>query len=117
MSLLCRLFSNFRHDNRHFIRIYLTTNILGPHGDPQFEIKWENDIEKGFAPKFKKDTGDSKNAEIACIFFSSSSIGLYKYFLFKNPTMTNKGLSTMLGKTLKYSLFDFWENVRFQTVI
>lgn len=80
--------------------------ILGPHGNPQFEIKWKNDIEKSFAPKFKKEKGDSKNTEIACVIFSSTLIGLYKYFLFKNPAMTREELSIILGKTLKYSLLE-----------
>ena len=81
--------------------------LLGPYGDPRFEIKWKNDIEKSFTPKFKKEKGDSRNAEIACVIFSSSLIGLFKYFIFKNPKLTNNELSIMLGNTLKYSLFEF----------
>ncbi|MBE5970429.1 MAG: hypothetical protein E7242_09385 [Lachnospiraceae bacterium] len=81
--------------------------ILGPHGDPSFELRWKSNIEKSFLPKFKQEKGSNNNAEIACTLFSSSLIGFFRYYIFKNNNISNSALSIMLGNTLKYALYDF----------
>ncbi|MCR5082450.1 MAG: TetR/AcrR family transcriptional regulator [Parasporobacterium sp.] len=81
--------------------------ILGPFGDPRFEMRWKTNIEKGFLPKFKQEKGNLRNAEIACTLFSSALIGFFRYYIFKNNKITNNELAIMLGNTLKYALYDF----------
>jgi len=92
---------------------YLKTNadafktLLGPHGDTRFSYKWKKDIERSFLGRFRAEKGNSHSAGIACTIFSSSLVGLYAYYLFEMPQMSERELSIILGNLLKYSLFDF----------
>lgn len=81
--------------------------VLGPYGDPRFEIQWKRDIEESFAPLFNNKINKRKNAKLASIIFSSSLIGLYKYFIFEQSNLSKQEYAIILGNILRYSLFDF----------
>ncbi len=63
--------------------------LLGPLCDQKFEINFKNIIEKNFTPIFQNEKNNSKSVEFACMIFSSTIIGLCKYFIFENQSLEN----------------------------
>ncbi|MCR4752720.1 MAG: TetR/AcrR family transcriptional regulator [Eubacterium sp.] len=81
--------------------------VMGSHGDPRFENKWRRDIADSFADRFLKEKRDPQSAGLACAIFSSTLIGIYRYFIFRNPTISKEDFALILGNTFKYALQDF----------
>ena len=81
--------------------------LLGKYGDPRFSYRWKKDIMDSFMGRFRAEKGDNPSAGVACTIFSSSLIGLYNYFLFDMPDVSEHEFSIIMGNLLKYSLFDF----------
>ncbi|MBR2554568.1 MAG: TetR/AcrR family transcriptional regulator [Aeriscardovia sp.] len=81
--------------------------IMGPHGDPSFEIRWRRNIAESFRNRFLKEKGDVRSAGLACAIFSSTLIGIYRYFIFEAPDISKEDFTMILGNTFKYALLDF----------
>lgn len=81
--------------------------LLGKYGDPRFSYRWKKDIMDSFMGRFRAEKGDNPSAGVACTIFSSGLIGLYNYFLFDMPDVSEHEFSIIMGNLLKYSLFDF----------
>lgn len=81
--------------------------LLGKNGDPRFTYKWEKNIVNNFMFCFRAEKGNTLNANIACIIFSSSLIRLYKHLLFDMPDVSAREFSVIIGSILKFALFDF----------
>ena len=81
--------------------------ILGPKGDPSFEIRWRRNIAASFKNRFIKEKGDLRSAGLACAIFSSTLIGIYRYFIFDAPDISKENFTLILGNTFKYALMDF----------
>ena len=81
--------------------------IMGPKGDPSFENRWRRHISASFTNRFLKEKHDAKSAGLACAIFSSTLIGIYRYFIFEDPDITKENFALILGNTFKYALMDF----------
>lgn len=81
--------------------------IMGPMGDLRFENIWRRNISDSFKGRFLKEKGDSRSAGLACTIFSSTLIGIYRYFIFEAPDITKEEFTLILGNTFKYALMDF----------
>lgn len=86
--------------------------ILGPKGDPSFEIRWRRNIAASFKERFIKEKGDNRSAGLACAIFSSTLIGIYRYFIFEAPDISKENFALILGNTFKYALMDFQASTR-----
>lgn len=73
------------------------------NGDSRFENMWRRDI----ADSFLKEKRDPQSAGLACAIFSSTLIGIYRYFIFRNPTISKEDFTLILGNTFKHALQDF----------
>lgn len=81
--------------------------VMGSHGDPRFENMWRRDIADSFKDRFLKEKRDPQRAGLACAIFSSTLIGIYRYFIFQNPMISKEDFALILGNTFKYALQDF----------
>ena len=81
--------------------------VMGSHGDPRFENMWRRDIADSFEDRFLKEKRDPQRAGLACAIFSSTLMGIYRYFIFQNPTISKEDFALILGNTFKYALQDF----------
>lgn len=81
--------------------------IMGPKGDPSFEIRWRRNIATSFKNRFIKEKGDNRSAGLACAIFASTLIGIYRYFIFDAPDISKENFALILGNTFKYALMDF----------
>lgn len=81
--------------------------IMGPKGDPSFENRWRRNIAASFKDRFIKEKGDNRSAGLACAIFSSTLIGIYRYFIFEAPDLSKENFALILGNTFKYALMDF----------
>ena len=81
--------------------------IMGPKGDPSFENRWRRNIADSFKNRFIKEKGDLRSAGLACAIFSSTLIGIYRYFIFDAPDISKDNFTLILGNTFKYALMDF----------
>ena len=81
--------------------------IMGSHGDPSFENRWRRNIAASFKDRFLKEKGDVRSAGLACAIFSSTLIGIYRYFIFEAPDISQRDFALILGNTFKYALMDF----------
>lgn len=81
--------------------------IMGPKGDPSFENRWRRNIAASFKDRFLKEKGDVRSAGLACAIFSSTLIGIYRYFIFEAPDISKENFALILGNTFKYALMDF----------
>ncbi len=86
--------------------------IMGPKGDPSFENRWRRNISASFTNRFLKEKHDAKSAGLACAIFSSTLIGIYRYFIFEAPDITKENFALILGNTFKYALMDFQASVK-----
>ena len=59
------------------------------------------------AGRFLKEKGDVRSAGLACAIFSSTLIGIYRYFIFEAPDISKRDFALILGNTFKYALMDF----------
>jgi AcrR family transcriptional regulator len=81
--------------------------IMGPKGDSSFENRWRRHISSSFYNRFLREKHDQKSAGLACAIFSSTLIGIYRYFIFEAPDITKENFALILGNTFKYALMDF----------
>lgn len=81
--------------------------IMGPKGDASFEVRWRRNIEASFRDRFIKEKGDPRSAGLACTIFSSTLLGIYRYFIFEAPDITKENFAVIMGNTFKYALMDF----------
>lgn len=86
--------------------------IMGPKGDPSFENRWRRNIAASFHDRFIKEKGDIRSAGLACAIFSSTLIGIYRYFIFDAPDISKENFALILGNTFKYALMDFQTSTR-----
>ena len=85
--------------------------IMGPKGDPSFESRWRRNIAASFKDRFLKEKGDARSAGLACAIFSSTLIGIYRYFIFEAPDISRENFALILGNTFKYALMDFQSGI------
>ena len=92
-----------------FILLHLDEyrSIMGPKGDPSFENRWRRNIASSFKDRFLKEKNDERSAGLACAIFSSTLIGIYRYFIFEAPDISKENFALILGNTFKYALMDF----------
>ena len=81
--------------------------LMGPKGDPSFETRWRRYIEADFRGRFDKEKDSKKSAGLACAIFSSTLIGIYRFFIFEDPDISKETFALILGNTFKYALQDF----------
>lgn len=81
--------------------------VMGPKGDPSFENRWRRNIAASFKDRFLKEKGDVRSAGLACAIFSSTLMGIYRYFIFDAPDISKENFALILGNTFKYALMDF----------
>lgn len=81
--------------------------VMGPKGDPSFENRWRRYIEADFKGRFDKEKDSARSAGLACAIFSSTLIGIYRYFIFEAPDISKENFALILGNTFKYALMDF----------
>jgi hypothetical protein len=55
----------------------------------------------------KKEKSDPRRAGLACTIFASALIGIYRYFIFQDPSLSKEEFTLILGNTFKYALQDF----------
>lgn len=87
---------------------------MGPKGDASFEVRWRRNIEASFRDRFIKEKGDLRSAGLACAIFSSTLLGIYRYFIFEAPDITKENFALILGNTFKYALMDFQASTKHQ---
>ena len=85
--------------------------IMGPKGDPSFESRWRRNIAASFKDRFLKEKKDPKSAGLACAIFSSTLLGIYRYFIFEEPEISKEDFTLILGNTFKYALMDFHASI------
>lgn len=97
------------YDTILFINEHLTEYkaLLGRNGDPHFVYKWKKNIAESFLGRFEEEQGDARAADIACTIFSSALVGLFTYFIFDMPDVTERDFSIIIGNLFKYALLDF----------
>lgn len=81
--------------------------LLGPKGDPLFEVRWRRYIEADFKERFQREKGNEPTADLACAIFASTLMGIYRYFIFNDPNISKENFALILGNTFKYALQDF----------
>lgn len=81
--------------------------IMGAKGDPSFENRWRRNIADSFTDRFLKEKIDLRSAGLACAIFSSTAIGIFRYFIFEAPDISKEDFTLILGNTFKYALMDF----------
>lgn len=71
------------------------------------KIKWRRDIANSFKDRFMKEKRDPRRADLACTIFASTLMGIYRYFIFQDPSLSKEDFTLILGNTFKYALQDF----------
>lgn len=87
-------------------------SIMGSKGDPSFENRWRRNIAASFKDRFLKEKTDPRSAGLACAIFSSTLLGIYRYFIFEAPDISKENFTLILGNTFKYALMDFQSSIK-----